>query len=95
MIKILIADDHAIVRKGLRQIVSETHDIVVTGEAGTGQEVLDQVRGSDYDAVILDISMPGGDGLNLLKIIKKEKPKMPILVLSIHPEDQGRGLRGI
>lgn len=88
MIKILVADDHAIVRKGLRQIVSETPDIVVTGEASTGQEVLDKVRANDYDAVILDISMPGGDGLDLLKIIKKEKPRIPILVLSVHPEDQ-------
>jgi DNA-binding NarL/FixJ family response regulator len=88
MIKILIADDHAVVRRGLKQIVSETPDIIVTGEASTGYEVLDKVRGNDYDAVILDISMPGGDGLNILKQIKKEKPKIPILVLSVHPEDQ-------
>lgn len=88
MIKILIADDHAIVRKGLKQIVSETPDILVTGEASTGYEVLDKVRGHDYDVVVLDISMPGGDGLNILKQIKKEKPKIPILVLSVHPEDQ-------
>ena len=88
MIKVLIADDHAIVRKGLRQIVSETSDIIVAGEAGTGQEVLDGVRANDYDVVILDISMPGGDGLNLLKILKKEKPRLPVLVLSVHPEDQ-------
>lgn len=88
MIKILIADDHAIVRKGLKQIVSETPDIIVTDEASTGYEVLDKVRGNDYDAVVLDISMPGGDGLNILKQIKKGKPKIPILVLSVHPEDQ-------
>lgn len=88
MIKILIADDHAVVRRGLKQIVSETPDIIVTGEASTGYEVLDKVRGNDYDAVILDISMPGGDGLNILKQIKKEKPKIPILLLSVHPEDQ-------
>jgi two-component system invasion response regulator UvrY len=88
MIKILIADDHAIVRKGLKQIVSETPDIIVTDEASTGYEVLEKVRGNDYDAVVLDISMPGGDGLNILKQIKKGKPKIPILVLSVHPEDQ-------
>lgn len=88
MIKILIADDHAVVRRGLKQIVSETPDIVAAGEASTGYEVLDQVRCNDYDAVILDISMPGGDGLNILKQIRREKPKMPILVLSVHPEDQ-------
>ncbi len=88
MIKILIADDHAVIRRGLKQIVSETPDIIVTGEASTGYEVLDNVRGNDYNAVILDISMPGGDGLNILKQLKKEKPKIPILVLSVHPEDQ-------
>lgn len=88
MIKILIADDHAIVRKGLKQIVSETPDIIVIDEASTGYEVVDKVRGNDYDAVILDISMPGGDGLDILKQIKKVKSKIPILVLSVHPEDQ-------
>ena len=88
MIKILIADDHAVVRRGLKQIVSETPDMVVAAEAITGYEVLDKVRGNDYDAVILDISMPGGDGLNILKQLKKKKPKIPILVLSVHPEDQ-------
>jgi len=88
MIKILIADDHAIVRKGLRQIVSDTSDIIVADEASTGSEVLDKVHDNDYDVVVLDISMPGGDGLNILKQIKKVKHKIPILVLSIHPEDQ-------
>ena len=88
MIKILIADDHAVIRRGLKQIVSETPDIIVAGEASTGYEVLDKVRGNDYNAVILDISMPGGDGLNILKQLKKAKPKIPILVLSVHPEDQ-------
>jgi two-component system invasion response regulator UvrY len=88
MINILIADDHAVVRRGLKQIVSETPDLIVTGEASTGFEALDLVRGNDYDVVVLDISMPGGDGLDILKQLKKEKPKMPILVLSVHPEDQ-------
>jgi two-component system, NarL family, invasion response regulator UvrY len=88
MIKLLIADDHAIVRKGLKQLVAETADMMVADEASTGYEVLDKVRRNDYAAVVLDISMPGGDGLNILKQIKKEKPKMSILVLSVHPEDQ-------
>jgi len=88
MIKILIADDHAIIREGLKQIVSETSDMVVADEADTGHAVLDKVRNNEYTVVVLDISMPGGDGLNILKQLKKEKPKIPILVLSIHPEDQ-------
>lgn len=88
MIRILIADDHAIVRKGLKQIVAETADMVVADEACTGHEVLDKVRDNEYDVVVLDISMPGGDGVDILKQIKKEKPKIPILVLSMHPEEQ-------
>lgn len=88
MIKILIADDHAIVREGLKQIVAETSDIVVADEASTGHEVLDKVRANDYDVVVLDISMPGGDGLNILKQIKREIPKLSVLVLSMHPEEQ-------
>ena len=88
MIKILIADDHAIVREGLKQIVAETSDIVVADEASTGHEVLHKVRANDYDVVVLDISMPGGDGLNILKQIKSEIPKLSVLVLSMHPEEQ-------
>ncbi len=88
MIKILIADDHAIVREGLKQIVAETPDMVVADEASSGHEVLDKVRNNEYTVVVLDISMPGGDGLNILKQIKKEKLKLPVLVLSVHPEEQ-------
>jgi DNA-binding NarL/FixJ family response regulator len=88
MIKILIADDHAIVREGLKQIVAETLDMVVADEASSGHEVLDKVRSNEYTVVVLDISMPGGDGLNILKQIKKEKLKLPVLVLSVHPEEQ-------
>jgi len=88
MIKILIADDHAIVREGLKQIVAETSDMVVADEAGTGHEVLDKVRDTEYDVVVLDISMPGGDGLNILKQIKNNRSQLPVLVLSIHPEEQ-------
>jgi len=88
MIKILIADDHAIVREGLKQILAETFDKVVGGEATNGQEVLEHVRREDWDLVLLDLAMPGKDGLETLKELKFEKPKLPVLVLSIYPEEQ-------
>ena len=88
MIKILIADDHAVVREGLKRILAETHDLVVGGEAGNGQEVLDQVRNEGWDLVLLDISMPGISGLDILKQLKRERPELSVLVLSIYPEDQ-------
>ncbi|HXC62222.1 MAG TPA: response regulator transcription factor [Nitrospiria bacterium] len=88
MIKILIADDHAIVRKGLKQILAETTDIIVAGEAHNGQEVLNKVRTGDWDVVVLDITMPGTSGLDILKEMKNDHPKLPVLVLSIHSEDQ-------
>lgn len=88
MIKILIADDHAVVRKGLKQILAETSDIVATDEAINGQEVLEKVRKNDYDIVMLDISMPGRNGLDILKQVKNEKPEMSVLILSMHPEEQ-------
>lgn len=88
MIKILIADDHAIVREGLKQIIRETSDIVVADEASTGQEVLEKVWKNDYDVILLDISMPGRSGLDILKQLKSQRPELPILVLTIHPEEQ-------
>ncbi len=88
MIRILIADDHAIVRKGLKQIISETQDMIVADEAGDGQEVLNKVRKDSFDMVLLDISMPGRTGLDILRELKAEKPRMPILVLSMYPEEQ-------
>jgi two-component system invasion response regulator UvrY len=88
MIRILIADDHTIVRKGLKQIISETQDMVVADEAGDGQEVLNKVRKNGFDMVLLDISMPGRTGLDILRELKAEKPKLPILVLSMYPEEQ-------
>ncbi|MFQ6103282.1 MAG: response regulator [Candidatus Glassbacteria bacterium] len=88
MIRILIADDHAIVRKGLRQILSETSDIVIADEAGSGQEALEKGLENDYDIVVLDISMPDRNGLDILKQLKVEKPGLPVLVLSMHPEEQ-------
>ncbi len=92
MIKILIADDHSIFRRGLRQTINDYPDLQVTGEARQGSEVLDLVAKNDYDLVILDITMPGLSGLDILKQLRVIKPELPILVLSMHPEDQ-YGLR--
>jgi len=88
VLKILIADDHAIVREGLKQILAETADMVVAGEATNGQEVLELVREKDFDLVLLDLAMPEKDGLDTLKELRLEKPNLPVLVLSIYPEEQ-------
>jgi two-component system, NarL family, invasion response regulator UvrY len=88
MIKLLIADDHAVVRKGLRQILEEASDIVVAGEASNGQEVLEKVNAENWDAVVLDITMPGRSGLDVLKEIRQEQPRLPVLVLSMHAQEQ-------
>ena len=88
MLKILIADDHPVVRRGLKQIIAETPDMVVADEATNGWEVLSKVRAGDYDVVLLDITMPGKDGIDVLTQLKCEKPRLPILVLSMHPEEQ-------
>jgi len=88
MIKILIADDHTIVREGLKQIIAETSDMTVADEAADGHEVINKALNNNYDVVVLDITMPGINGLDVLKQIKAQKPKLPILVLSVHPEEQ-------
>ena len=88
MIKVLIADDHAVVRRGLRQILSETADILVGGEAATVHEVRDLTREQRWDVVVLDINMPGGSGLELISELRKERPGPRILVLTVFPEDQ-------
>ncbi|HEY1694731.1 MAG TPA: response regulator transcription factor [Polyangiaceae bacterium] len=88
MIKVLVADDHAIVRRGLRQILAETQDILVGGEAATASEVLRLVREQRFSAVILDISLPGASGLELLADLRKERPDVPVLILTVHSEDQ-------
>lgn len=88
MIKILIADDHAIVREGLKQILSESPDLVVVAEASTGQEVLEKIGKNDLDLVVLDIAMPGRGGLDILKEIKSQRPKLSVLMLSMYPEEQ-------
>ena len=88
MIKILVADDHPVVRQGLKQIIAGSPDIKVTGEADDGQSVLEQVRKNNYDVVLLDISMPDKSGLDILKQLKAEKPGVAFLMLSVHPEQQ-------
>jgi len=88
MIRILIADDHAIVRQGLKQIVEESGEMQVVAEAANGADALHKMREIGCDVVLLDISMPGKSGIDVLKQIKEEKPKLPVLILSIYPEDQ-------
>jgi two-component system invasion response regulator UvrY len=85
---VLIADDHAIFREGLKQVIATTVDMTVTDEAANGQEVLSKVREREYDMLILDISMPGRSGIDILTEVRSIKPKLPVLVLSMHPEEQ-------
>ena len=88
MIRVFIADDHAIVREGLKQILSETSDMVVASEAADSQEVLDKVLQESCDVVLLDIAMPGRGGMDTLVQIKRERPDLPVLMLSMYPEEQ-------
>jgi two-component system, NarL family, invasion response regulator UvrY len=87
-IRILIADDHPIVREGYKKILMSQPDMDVTGEAGNGQEVLDLTQKKDFDLILLDISMPGRSGLEILKELKSQKPHLPVMILSIYPEEQ-------
>jgi DNA-binding NarL/FixJ family response regulator len=86
--RILIADDHAVVRRGLKQILAEAFGRSVFGEATNSQETLERVWKEPWDIVILDLTMPGRSGLDVLKEIKRERPKLPVIILSMHPEDQ-------
>jgi DNA-binding NarL/FixJ family response regulator len=87
MTRIVIADDHAVVRKGLRQLIVEAEDMTVVGEAATGDELLTVLRTCTTDIVILDLSLGVRSGLDLLKHIKSELPRLPVIILSMHPED--------
>jgi len=87
-LRILIVDDHPIVRQGLRQTLGDAPDIHEIGEAAHGPEAIDLVRQSHWDAVVLDIGLPGRGGIDILKEIKHERPRLPVLILSMHPEDQ-------
>jgi two-component system invasion response regulator UvrY len=88
MIKVLVADDHAVVREGLKQILAETPGMVVADEASNGRELLEKVWTRRFDVVVLDISMPGGDALEIVKQLKRQRPELPILVFSMHSEEQ-------
>lgn len=94
MIRILIADDHAIVREGLKQIVAEESDMKVTGEAANSDDVLSIIPKNSFDIAILDINMPGKSGLDLLKDLKIQFPKLPVLILSMYAEEQ-YGIRAL
>ncbi|MBW2029505.1 MAG: response regulator transcription factor [Deltaproteobacteria bacterium] len=87
MIRILIADDHAIVREGLKQIISDDPEMVVSAEASTGSQALDRLSKGAYDVVILDVSMPGGSGLEVLKQIRRTWPELPVIILTMYPEE--------
>jgi len=87
-IRIVLADDHAIVREGLKRIVGDVEDFEVAGEAADGAGVMKVVRELDFDVLVLDLSMPGRSGMELIKLVKAEKPRLRILVLSMHQEMQ-------
>ncbi|NJD59725.1 MAG: DNA-binding response regulator [Anaerolineales bacterium] len=88
MIKILLADDHAVVRKGIKQILSEAYPQAIFGEAQNFHELRDQINAEAWDILVLDLAMPEGNGIEMLKQIKQEHPSIPVLVLSIYPADQ-------
>lgn len=88
MLRVLVADDHAIVRQGLKMILTEEFYPLAFGEARNGQELLAQLQKGQWDIVVLDITMPGRSGLDVLKELRQLYPKLPVLVLSMHPEDQ-------
>jgi two-component system invasion response regulator UvrY len=88
MIRVLLADDHAIVRRGLKQILAETEDIRTEGEVDSGAGVLREVRAKKYDMVLLDITLPDQNGLEVLGQLRAVRPNLPVLMLSVHPEEQ-------
>lgn len=86
--RIIIADDHTIFREGLKQVIARTATMTVVGEAADGTELLERIRREEFDLVILDISLPGRSGLDILADIRGIRPKLPVLILSMHPEEQ-------
>lgn len=88
MIHLLIVDDHAVVRRGLRQILQDEPGLAVQAEAADGHEALEAVRARSFDVVVLDVSMPGRNGLEVLEEIRRARPSLPVLILSVHPEEQ-------
>jgi len=88
MIRLLICDDHAIVRQGLKQVLADAPDVEVVAEAGDGPEAIQILRRGGIDVLLLDIALPGRDGLDVLKQVRQEKPKLPVLMISTYPEKQ-------
>ena len=88
MIRVLIADDHTLMREGLKQILAATGDVTVAGEASDGHQTLEMVRHGKWDVLLLDVSMPGKSGVELILQLKVEQPRLPILILSMHKEDE-------
>ena len=88
VIRVLVADDHPVVRRGLEQVLGDTPDILVVGEAGDAYEVVERVRTGKVDVVLLDLAMPGAHGVDVLESVKRERPDVAVLVLSVYPEDQ-------
>ena len=86
--EVLVADDHAIIRDGLKKILADTPDLLVAGEARDGNATLEKVRERDWAMVLMDLSMPGRHGIELIRLVKAERPKLPILIFSMHPEEQ-------
>ena len=88
MIRAIVADDHAVVRRGLRELLTESREVSVIGEAGTARETLEQVRSGKWDVLVLDINLPDGSGLDVLRQVKQEFPQLPVLILTIYGEEQ-------
>jgi two-component system, NarL family, invasion response regulator UvrY len=88
MIKVLVADDHPVVRQGIRQMFASTSDVVVASEATAGRDLLEQVRTVAADLIPLDLSLPDVDGLDLLKQVRRDRPRTPVIVLTMHSDDQ-------
>ena len=87
-VQVLVADDHGVIRNGLKKILDDTPDLEFAGEACDGKSVLEKVRERSWDMLILDLSMPGRNGLELIKLIKEARPPLPILIFSMHQEEQ-------
>ena len=88
MIKIIIADDHIIIRAGIKQLLEGAHDMIVAGEASDGQKLIQEIQKNHYDVIVIDISMPGRNGIEIIKQIRASGDKTPILALSYYPEEQ-------